>query len=156
PPHEGADDVALGVPVRRLQPVPDHPGESLELADDEPEGPGLVGGIAQGRGLALELGGPPPQRREPRLELRLVDEPLGVAVDEAADAAPEACEPALDRLTREPAGPGPRRVQGRDRHDPGVAPAPAVEPVTLGPAATVVVVAAPRLARVERLPTTAE
>jgi len=90
PPHEGADDVALGVPVRRLQPVPDHPGESLELADDEPEGPGLVGGIAQGRGLALELGDPPPQRREPRLELRLVDEPLGVAVDETADAAPEA------------------------------------------------------------------
>ena len=89
PPHEGADDVALGVPVRRLQPVPDHPGESLELADDEPEGPGLVGGLAQGRGLALELGDPPPQRREPRLELRLVDEPLGVAVDEAADAAPE-------------------------------------------------------------------
>src|SRR3954451_9582736 len=111
PPHEGADDVALGVPVRRLQPLPDYPGEGLELADDEPEGPGLVGGIAQGRGLALELGAPPPQRREPRLELRLVDEPLGVAVDEAADAAPGVRAPALELLTREPAGPGPRRLR---------------------------------------------
>src|SRR3954453_20127295 len=96
PPHEGADDVALGVPVRRLQPVPPHPGESFGLSADEPEGPVLVGAIAQGRALALELGDPPPQRREPRLELRLVDEPLGVAVDEGAEAGPEGREPALD------------------------------------------------------------
>lgn len=80
------------------------PGEGLELADDEVKGPGLFGGIAEGHGLGLKLG-------EPRLELRLFDEPLGVTVDEATDAAPEVREPAIDRLTCEPARAGSRRFQ---------------------------------------------
>src|SRR3954452_13205494 len=47
-----------------------------------------------------------------------------------------------------------RPVQRLDRHDPGVAPALAVEPVALGAAATVVAVLAP--GRAARLPVAAE
>ncbi|HEX2194938.1 MAG TPA: hypothetical protein VHK63_08310, partial [Candidatus Limnocylindria bacterium] len=108
PPHEGADDVALAGPVRRFQPALDQLGEGFELADDEPEGPGLFGGILARSGFGLELAHPPSQLGEPRLELVALDQPLGIAVDEATDAAPELGELALGRLTLQPARTGPR------------------------------------------------
>src|SRR3954454_21737527 len=95
PPDQGADEIAPGSPVRRRQPVPDHPGEALEPTDDQlqrsrPRGGVVLGGDAgpPGRG-AGRRGGPraPPEGVEAGLELRLVDDPVGVAVDEAADAA---------------------------------------------------------------------
>ena len=87
PPHEGADDVASGRPVRPLQPVPDQGGEGLQLADNELQRAVLLGGVPERGGFGLEPRDAPAQPREPRLELRFVDQPFGVAVDQPADAA---------------------------------------------------------------------
>src|SRR3954465_7448235 len=55
PPDQGADEIAPGSPVRRRQPVPDHPGEALEPADDQSQRSRPGGGIPQRGGLGLEL-----------------------------------------------------------------------------------------------------
>jgi len=59
PPHEGADDVAPGRPVRPVQPVLDQGGEGLQLADDELEGAGLLGGVLERGGFGFEPGDAP-------------------------------------------------------------------------------------------------
>ena len=43
PPHQGADEVALGGPIRLAQPIADHGCEDLQLADDELQRARLVG-----------------------------------------------------------------------------------------------------------------
>jgi hypothetical protein len=43
PPHQGADKVALGGPIRRVQPTADHGCEDLQLADDEVQRARLLG-----------------------------------------------------------------------------------------------------------------
>src|SRR5919199_1872965 len=55
PPDQSADEIAPGGPVRRRQPVPDHPGEALEPADDQLQRSRPGGGIPQRGGLGLEL-----------------------------------------------------------------------------------------------------
>jgi hypothetical protein len=55
PPDQGADEIAPGGPVRRRQPVPDHPGEALEPTDDQLQRSRPGGGIPQRGGLGLEL-----------------------------------------------------------------------------------------------------
>ena len=55
PPDQSADEIAPGSPVRRRQPVPDHPGEALEPTDDQLQRSRPGGGIPQRGGLGLEL-----------------------------------------------------------------------------------------------------
>jgi len=59
PPHEGADDVALGRPISPVQPVLDQGGEGLQLADDELQGTGLLGGVLECCGFSFERGDTP-------------------------------------------------------------------------------------------------
>jgi hypothetical protein len=63
PARQGAGDVALGGPVRPVQPTLGQGSEGFQLADDELEGTGL-------------LGGAPAQTGEARLELGLADHAL--------------------------------------------------------------------------------
>lgn len=182
PPHKGANDVALGRPVRPVQPVLDQGGEGLQLADDELEGTGLLGGVLERGGFGLELGDAPAQCREPRLELGFADQPLGVTVDQPADAAAQFRELTLDRLQFGPARSGAqdlqtalvlshdagwlleqladlapdRLVEALDPDGSGVAPALAINAVPLRPGAAVVVVAVRWRARVAPLPKAAE
>ena len=57
PPDQGADEIAPDGPVRRRQPVPDHPGEALEPTDDQLQRSRPGGGIPQRGSLGLELAG---------------------------------------------------------------------------------------------------
>ena len=182
PSHEGADDVAPGHPIRPVQPVLDQGGKSFQLADDELEGAGLLGGVLECGGFGFEPRDTPAQAGEPRLELGLADQPFGVAVDQPADAAAQLGELALDRFQLGPARPGAhglqpalvfpddagrileqladlapdRLVQALDPDGPGVAPALAIDAVLYRPGAAIVAVPVRRRARVVPLPHAAE
>src|SRR3954447_13042641 len=90
-------------PVRAIQPVADDVREQAQLADDEPERVRLPRGLLQRGRLGLEPGDPTTQLHEPWLELRLVDQALGVTVDQPVDAATELVDPAFDGIELETA-----------------------------------------------------
>src|SRR4051795_6943174 len=98
PLHEGANEITLGRPIRRFEPISDDLSKSFEFADDQLEATGLLGGILERRCFHLKLRHPPAKLRKPRLELRFVDEPLSIAVNEPADAAADLGELAINRL----------------------------------------------------------
>ena len=168
PPHEGADDVTPRVPIRILQPIPDQGGKHLQLANDELQRAGLLGRILQRCSFCLKLGDALAQACQPRLEFRLADHALGVAVDQPAYAAAQLRDLALDRFQFGPARPAAhslqaaliflrdagrigkqpadlvprRRIELLDADGPGLAPALTVEAASVRASATVVVVSA--------------
>jgi hypothetical protein len=82
PLHQGPDDLPSRVPVRLLQPLRDATGERLQLAEHQPQFR-LLGGLSDPLPLlALQLGQARPRRRNPRLELRLVEQPVAVSIDQ--------------------------------------------------------------------------
>src|SRR3954466_5670061 len=81
--HQGPNDLPSRVPVRPLQLLGDAPRELLQLADHQPQ-LRLVGGLADPLlALGLQLGQPPPRRRDPRLEFRLLEQPVAVSIDQS-------------------------------------------------------------------------
>ena len=56
PPHEGANKVALGGPVRLVQPITDQACEGLQLADDEVQRARLFDRVAKCGSFGVELG----------------------------------------------------------------------------------------------------
>ena len=182
PPDQGADDVALGRPIRRFQTVLDDIGEGLDLPDDEREGAGLLRGVPDRRRGRFGGVHPRPQRAQTRFELRSVEDALGVAVDQPVDAAPELGELAFDRHELLPARADPhalqaplmftdhpdrvredatdlvpdRGVQLLDGHHAGIAPALAAEPPSIRSRAPVVVIVLLALRLVEPLVGAAE
>ena len=81
--HQGPDDLPSRVPVRLLQPLRDAPRELLQLADHQPQFR-LLGGLADPLPmLVLQLGQALPRRRDPRLEFRLVEQPVAVGIDQS-------------------------------------------------------------------------
>src|SRR4051794_2339608 len=182
PLHEGANEITLGRPIRRFQPIGDDRSKSFEFADDQLEATGLLGGRFERRCVRLKLRHAPAKLRKPRLELCFVDEPLSIAVNEPADAAADLGQLAINRLKLDPARASSRRMQPllvfvenaggvleqatdllphrrvhrRDGHDPSIAPALTMEPMALGPRAAIVVIPAARFARIARLPAATE
>jgi len=55
PLHEGANEIPLGRPIRRFQPIGNDLSKSFELADDQLEATGLLGGILERRCFHLKL-----------------------------------------------------------------------------------------------------
>jgi hypothetical protein len=161
---ERADDVALRGPVHRFQPVPHHPREQIELADDHLEGAGLFPGGVQRAGFGFEARHAPAQLGDARFELGFFDQPFGEAVNEPPDRAASLGQPAAEGVELKPTWAGLHRIQAPlvfiqhargvlqqpadlgphglverlDRHQPGVASALAVIPAAVGAAAPVV------------------
>jgi hypothetical protein len=105
PPHEGTDKVALGGPIGLVQPVTDQACEGLQLADDEVQRARVLGRIAECGGFGLKLGDALAQASQPRLELRLADHALSIAVDQPACPGAQLAELALNRLQLGPIWP---------------------------------------------------
>src|SRR5512135_146051 len=81
--YQGPNDFSSRVPVRPFQPLPDAPRELLQLADHQPEFR-LLGGLADPLPrLFLQSGQALPRRRDPRLEFRLVEQPVAVSIDQS-------------------------------------------------------------------------
>src|SRR3954469_22209564 len=79
---QGPDQVALERPVDLGHPSPHPLREVLEPADDQRQGRPQGGLVPQGRGPLLPARDPLSQAGDARLELGLVDQAFGVAVDE--------------------------------------------------------------------------
>jgi hypothetical protein len=84
--NEGADQITLHGPVGSHQSVLEEAGECLQLADHQLEAPGLLRRLLDRGDLRFQLGGTTTQLGQPRLELPFLDQPLGVAVDQSANA----------------------------------------------------------------------
>src|SRR3954454_23905740 len=96
--HQGADDLTSRVPIRPFQPLRDAPRELLQLADHQPQ-LRLLGGFADPLpALDLQLGQPLPRRRDPRLEFRLVEQPVAVGIDQSRDHLFYIIDQLVDRL----------------------------------------------------------
>src|SRR5690349_1115012 len=84
---QGPDQIALERPVDLGHPSPHALREVLEPADDQRQCPPQGSVIPQGRGLLLPAFDPLPEAGDARLELGLVDQAVGVAVDEPRHGA---------------------------------------------------------------------
>ena len=111
PLHESANEITLGRPIRRFQPIGDDRSKSFEFADDQLEATGLLGGRLERRCVRLKLRNAPAKLRKPRFELCFVDEPLSIAVNEPADAAADLGQLAINCLKLDPARASSRRMQ---------------------------------------------
>jgi hypothetical protein len=84
-------------PIHVIQPVADRLGEGLELADDHRQGCPEIGRVDRGFPLLLQGPDPLPEARHAGLEVLLLDDAVGVAVDQASHTAAQGCQPAVDR-----------------------------------------------------------
>jgi len=89
PTNHGVDDLAHAVPVEAVETLTDLGGELFQSADYERQLPFGGGGFDHDLLLLLQLRQAQLQACNAGLELGLVDEAAGVAVDEAIDAAPK-------------------------------------------------------------------
>src|SRR3954453_23533877 len=103
---QGPDQVALERPVDLGHPSLHPLREVLEPADDQRQGRPQGGLVPQGRGPLLPARDPLPEAGDARLELGLVDQAFGVAVDEPRRGAPARAAASLP-------GPGSRRAPDR-------------------------------------------
>src|SRR3954452_16760881 len=137
---QGPDQVALERPVDLGHPSPHPLREVLEPADDQRQGRPQGGLVPQGRGPLFPARDPLPEAGDARLELGLVDQAFGVAVDEPRRGAAQLRDLGLDLAELRTAAPAPPRllkaplVLGRDRGRPpqqplALAPDRLVEPV---------------------------
>src|SRR5512135_894202 len=83
--HQGPNDLPSRVPVRLLQPLEDAPRELLQPADHQPEFR-FLGRLANPLPtLLLQLRQALPRRQDPRLEFRLVEQPVAVSIDRSGN-----------------------------------------------------------------------
>ncbi len=81
--HQGPDNLPSRVPVRLSQLLRDTPRELLQLPDYQPEFR-LLDGRADPLPIFLpQFGQARPRRRNPRLEFRLVEQPVAVGIDQS-------------------------------------------------------------------------
>src|SRR4051812_17210325 len=95
---QGPDQVALERPVDLGHPSPHPLREVLEPADDQRQCPPQGSLIPQGRGLLLPAFDPLPEAGDARLELGLVDQAVGVAVDEPRRGAAQLRDLGFDHV----------------------------------------------------------
>src|SRR3954453_3418395 len=95
---QGPDQVALERPVDLGHPSLHPLREVLEPADDQRQGRPQGGLVPQGRGPLLPARDPLPQAGDARLELRLVDQAFGVAVDEPRHGAAQLRDLSFDHV----------------------------------------------------------
>src|SRR5215211_7716054 len=105
PSHEGANKIALGGPIRLIQPITDQACEALQLANDEVQRARVLDRVAECGGFGLKLGNALAQASQPRLELRLADHALSIAVDQPACPGAQLAELAINRLQLGPIWP---------------------------------------------------
>ena len=84
--HKGPDDLALGLPVSALKSFPHHCSEVFESADDEAEFTSKGFLAAQLARLLRKSLQAFLHALDPGLEFRLVEDSIGVTVDQARDA----------------------------------------------------------------------
>src|SRR3954447_17317525 len=117
---QGPDQVGLERPVDLGHPSPNPLCEVLEPADEQRQGRPQDGLVPQGRGPLLPARDPLPQAGDARLELGLVDQAGGIAVDEPRRGAAQLRDLGLDLAELRTAAPAPPRlveappVLGRD------------------------------------------
>ena len=90
PTNHGSDDVALAHPIEVTEPSVHLGREVLQPADDHGQLVFTLGGLGGGLPPLLEPGKASLQAGDARLELGVVDQGLGIAVDQAADPALQA------------------------------------------------------------------
>src|SRR4051812_44030208 len=79
--HQGPDHFSPRVPARSLQLLGNAPREFLQLADHQPEFR-LLGGRADSLpALVFQFGQALSRRQDPRLEFRLVEQPVAESID---------------------------------------------------------------------------
>jgi len=86
--HENSYDLLHANGIKTIEVIGDLGRKVLQAADHERKVTLDLNGVKRGAMPLLELGKELLQTRDPRLELRLVDEALGIAVDQPTDAAP--------------------------------------------------------------------
>ena len=86
--HENTYDCLHAYGIEAIEAVGDLGREVFETADHERKVTRGLDGVKRGPMPLLELGKALFQTRDPRLELRLVDKALRIAVDQPTDAAP--------------------------------------------------------------------
>src|SRR3954453_416589 len=92
------NDVALRRPVRVGEPVMHHRGEQVQLADYALKGADLLLSGLLGIDLSLKPCRASAQVRDARFELWLLNQPLGIAVDQATDRTARFGELAGERI----------------------------------------------------------
>jgi hypothetical protein len=90
------DDLAHAVPVEPVETLTDLGGKIFQPADDQRQFAFGIGGLDCHLLLLLQLRHAPLQPGNARLELGLVDEARGVAVDDTFDAAPKRADLMLE------------------------------------------------------------
>jgi hypothetical protein len=81
--HQSTKDLPSRVPVRLLQLLGNASRELLQVADHQPEFHFLVGLVNPLTTLILQLGQALSRRQNPRLEFRLVEQPVAVGIDQS-------------------------------------------------------------------------
>jgi RNA-directed DNA polymerase len=81
--HQGPNNVPSRVPVGLLQLLGNAFRELLQLADHQPQFHFLVGLVNPLPTLILQLGQALARRQDPRLEFRLVEQPVAVGIDQS-------------------------------------------------------------------------
>jgi hypothetical protein len=81
--HQSTNDLPSRVPVRLLQLLGNASRELLQLADHQPQFHFLVGLVNPLPTLILQLGQALSRRQDPRLEFRLVEQPVAVGIDQS-------------------------------------------------------------------------
>src|SRR4051812_20667991 len=116
---QGPDQIALERPVDLGHRSPHALRDVLKPADDQRQCPPQGSVIPQGRGLLLPAFDPLPEAGDARLELGLVDQAVGVAVDEPRHGAAQLRDLSFDHVELRTVAAAPRLVEasfvlGRD------------------------------------------
>ena len=90
PADQGSDDVAFALPVDAVQPLADPGRELVQPADDHGQFAGGFNRLGGEPLVFLDLAEAAAQPRDAGLELGAIEQPFGVAIDQAADPAAKA------------------------------------------------------------------
>ena len=83
--HQSPNDLPSRIPVRLLQLLRNASRELLQLADHQPQLGFLVGLIPALPTLILQFDHALARRQDPRLEIRLLEQPIAVGIDQSRD-----------------------------------------------------------------------
>ena len=89
-PHDGPDDVPLAKPIKMVEPFLDFGREVLQATDQKGQVVLGLGGLKHDLALLLEASRTGFETTDPRFEFAAADHAIGIAVNQAADAALQA------------------------------------------------------------------